>query len=143
MSENYNENKITVLIVEPEKAPYVKEISDDLESLQHEVSGYIQAVYPFDDNVAIICNEEGKLQGLPLNRAFYDEDGTLYDIIAGTFIISGLTEDSFGSLTEEQIERYTKRFKTPERFALMGQRIVVLPVEKVARKKKDVERGGR
>ena len=77
MSENYNENKITVLIVEPEKAPYVKEISDDLESLQHEVSGYIQAVYPFDDNVAILCNEEGKLHGLPLNRALYDEDGTL------------------------------------------------------------------
>jgi len=143
MSEIYNENKITVLIIEPEKVPYVKEISDDLESLQHEVGGYIQAVYPFDDPVAIICNEEGKLQGLPLNRALYDEDGTLYDIIAGTFIVAGLTEDSFGSLTEAQIERYTKRFKTPERFALMGQRIVVLPVEKAARKKKNMERGGR
>ena len=143
MSENYNENKITVLIVEPEKVPYVKEISDNLESLQHEVSGYIQAVYPFDDTVAIICKEEGKLQGLPLNRALYDEDGQIYDIIAGTFVISGLTEDNFGSLTDEQISKYIERFKTPERFALIGQKIVVIPVEKAARKKKDVERGGR
>ena len=66
-----------VLVVEPEKEPYVKEISSGLSSLQKEVGGFIEAVYPFEDPVAIICNEEGKLEGLPLNRALRDE-GTSY-----------------------------------------------------------------
>lgn len=48
------------LIVEPMKPPYVKEIGEELEDLQHEVGGYIEAIYPFEDEVAIICNEEGK-----------------------------------------------------------------------------------
>lgn len=59
---NTNE-KITVLVVEPGKEPYEKEIAPDLASLQHEVGGYIQAVYPHDDPVAVICDEEGKLKG--------------------------------------------------------------------------------
>lgn len=42
---------------------------------QHEVGGHIQAVYPHDDPVAIICDEEGKRKGSPLNRALRDEDG--------------------------------------------------------------------
>ena len=47
----------------------MKEIDSDLESLQHEVGGYIEAMYPDEDPVALVCNEEGKLEGLPLNRA--------------------------------------------------------------------------
>lgn len=47
---------ISVLVVEPEKKPYVKEISSGLSSLQKEVGGYIQAVYPYEEPVAIICN---------------------------------------------------------------------------------------
>ena len=47
------------LIVEPLKAPYVKEIGEELEDLQREVGGYIEALYPFEDEVAVICNEEG------------------------------------------------------------------------------------
>lgn len=38
-------SKITVLVIEPERKPYVKEIEHTLESLQHEVGGHIQAVY--------------------------------------------------------------------------------------------------
>ena len=71
-----------VLIVEPEKSPRIANISGDLESLQKAVGGYIEAVYPYDDPVAIVCNEEGKLIGLPLNRKLED-----YDIIAGTFVV--------------------------------------------------------
>ena len=64
---------LTVLVVEPEQPPYVKNIGDSLHSLQTEVGGSIEAIYPFDDPVAIICNEEGKLLGLPLNRALQQE----------------------------------------------------------------------
>lgn len=111
-----NENKITVLVVEPKKKPYVKEVENTLESLQHEVDGYIQAIYPFEEPVAIVCAECGKLEGLPLNRALCDEDGETYDIIAGTFLVVGLTEDDFGTLSKELIEQFSEHFKLPEVF---------------------------
>ena len=96
------DSTIAVLVVEPGKEPYVKEIDSGLESLQHEVGGCIEAIYPYEDPVALVCNEEGKLEGLPLNRALRDEDGDIYDVVAGTFLVVGLTDDSFGSLTVEQ-----------------------------------------
>ena len=102
--------KITDLVVEPEKYPYSAEIPVGLESLQKIVGGTIQAVYPFEDEAALICNDEGKLLGLPLNRPLRNEDGVIYDIIVGTFLVVGLTEDDFGSLSEEMIEKYTEVF---------------------------------
>lgn len=126
MSEKMN--KLTVLVVEPEKRPYVKEIDSGLESLQHEVGGYIEVVYPFADPVGIVCNEEGKLEGLPLNRALRDEDGYLYDVLAGTFLIVGLTEEDFGSLTQEQIDKFLDYFKNPELFTRINGKIMVTPI---------------
>ena len=118
-----------VLVVEPEKEPYVREISSGLSSLQKEVGGFIEAVYPFEDPVAIICNEEGKLEGLSLNRALRDEDGHVYDIIAGTFLIAGLSEDNFCSLDDAQIEKFSALYKTPELFMRLGNRTLVIPAE--------------
>ena len=100
---------IKVLIVEPGKNPYPAEIPNTLESLQSQVGGLIQALYLSD--AAIICNDEGKLIGLPWNRPLFDEDGQIYDVIAGSFLVAGLTEDDFGSLTEEQEKRYTELFQ--------------------------------
>ena len=51
---------IWVLVAKLEKAPYVKEIDLGLRSLLSEVEGWIQATYPFDDPMALICNEEGE-----------------------------------------------------------------------------------
>lgn len=113
-----------VLIVEPEKSPRMANISGDLESLQKAVGGYIEAVYPYEDPVAIVCNEEGKLIGLPLNRKLED-----YDIIAGTFIVCGLGEEDFDSLTPELAEKYREKFADPEIFVKMGSRIVAIPVK--------------
>lgn len=79
-----------VLMIEPGKTPYEAEIESGLNSLQAAVGGIIQPVYPYEDPVALICNDEGKLMGLPLNRALYDEDGNIYDIVAGNFLIVGL-----------------------------------------------------
>ena len=62
-----------VLAVEPGKVPYETEIEGGLESLQKAVGGSIEAVYPYEDPVAVICNEEGKLIGLPTNRALKDQ----------------------------------------------------------------------
>ena len=105
-----------VLIVEPLTEPYVKDIDPSLESMQSVVGGLIQAIYPFDHPVALICNEEGKLTRLPLNRALFDKDGNIVDIISGTFFICSAPADSenFESLTDEQIEIYKKRFEALE-----------------------------
>ena len=121
-------SKITVLVVEPLMEPYVKEIDSGLKALQKEVGGYIQVVYPFEEPVAIICNEEGKLNGEPLNRALRDEDGHVYDIVAGTFLIAGLSEDNFCSLSQAHIEQFTQEFKAPEMFARANGKILIMPM---------------
>ncbi|MBQ3662638.1 MAG: DUF3846 domain-containing protein [Clostridia bacterium] len=109
-----------VLVVEPMKPPFIKEIGEELADLQKEVGGFIEAVYPFPDEAAVICNEEGKLMGLPLNRSLAGDDGRLTDIIAGTFLVAGLTDDGFASLTDEQLSMYAERFRTPETFCIEG-----------------------
>ena len=76
-----------IIVVEPQKKPVVREIDSGLESMQKVVGGSIEAVYPFEEPVALICNDEGKLLNLPLNRALRDENGTVYDIISGTFFL--------------------------------------------------------
>ena len=79
-AETVKNETIKVLMIEPEKKPYVKEIGSDLESLQHEVDGDIEAFYPTEDEVAFIVNEEGKINGLPLNRAIRNDDGVIIDL---------------------------------------------------------------
>ena len=127
-AERAASEKMTVLVVEPMKEPYVKEIDPDLHSLQAEVGGDIGATYPYSDPVALVCNDEGKLIGLDLNRGLRDEDGEIYDIVAGTFLVVGLGEEDFASLSPELIQKYTEQFKTPERFMQINGNIVVLPV---------------
>ena len=118
-----------VLMVEPGKAPYETEIEGGLESLQKAVGGSIQAVYPYDDPVALICNDEGKLLNLPPNRALRDCNGAIYDIVAGTFFLCAASADSdrFESLTDEQAQTYMERFAMPEQFIKVNGAIVVLP----------------
>ena len=108
------DNKITVLVVPPLKDPYIKEIDTGLESLQKEVGGNIEVTYPFDDNVGIICNEEGKINGMELNRALYDDNGKMYDIIAGTFLVAGLGDENFISLTKSRRINFQNVSKPPK-----------------------------
>lgn len=119
------------MIVEPGKAPYAKEIIGTLEEMQGIVGGYIQAIYPFPEEIALICNEEGKLEGLPLNRALRDEAGKIYDIISGTFFLCAVPADSenFTRLNEEQIEKYTRHFHQPEMFLNIHGHLACLPIE--------------
>jgi len=131
-SEEQNmSDKMKVLVVEPMQEPYVKEIDSGLKSLQSEVGGNIQAVYPFEEEAAVICNEEGKMNGLELNRALYDDNGRIYDIIAGTFLICGLTGDSFGSLPDNLINKFSEQFKQPETFVKIGHEIISIPAEPI------------
>ena len=121
--------KMTVLVVEPRKEPYVKEIDPGLHSLQAEVGGDIGATYPFSDPVALVCNDEGKLIGLDLNRGLRDETGEIYDIMAGTFLVVGLDGEDFASLSPELAQKYTEHFRQPEQFISLGGQIIAVPVE--------------
>lgn len=100
-----------VLIVEPGQYPREADIDGSLETLQHIVGGLIETLYPWEDRAVIICNDEGKLMGLPLNRSLED-----YDILAGTFLICGLGDEDFCSLTEAQMEHYKSKYRMPELF---------------------------
>ena len=118
--------KMKVLVVEPMKKPYVKEIDSGLEALQHEVGGYIQVVYPWAEMCGIVCDEGAKLKGKELNRALRDEDGRIYDVVAGTFLIVGLGEDDFTSLAPEHIKQFQTLFSVPEVFVVIGGKLLVL-----------------
>ena len=99
-----------VLLVEPGKEPVLQEINGSLKSMQEIVGGTIQALYPFEEHVALICNDEGKLLGLPLNRALRDSEGRIYDVVAGTFFLCGAPANSekLEGLTEQQTSQYMK-----------------------------------
>ena len=118
-----------VLIVEPGQYPREADIEPTLEAKQKIVGGLIDVAYPFpDDNVCVVLNDEGKLMGLPLNRAIYTEDGDMQDIYAGDFLVVGLTEDDFGSLTSEQMQKFEEQFHQPQMFVRMGRSIMAIPV---------------
>ena len=132
--------KMTVLVIEPEKKPYVKDISSGLASLQKEVGGFIEAVYPFEEPVAIICDEEAKLKGSQLNRTLRDDEGHIYDVVAGTFLVVGLGEENFTSLHPDLIKKFSDFYHTPEMFIRMDGKVVVMPLreEKPKAKKASV-----
>ena len=112
------EKFIEVVKVSPLKTPEVVKIKNTLEGLQKAVSieapyvGLIEIIQPDkeeDWQICLLCNEEGKILNLPLNRRVGN------DIICGTFYIT--SQDRFGnlaSLNETQKQKYLKRFADPE-----------------------------
>ena len=66
--------------------------------------------------------------GLPLNRALRDENGQMYDAVAGDFLVVGLGEEDFASLTPELAQKYEQLFHQPEAFLKLGNRLLVLSV---------------
>ena len=114
------EKEIKVLMVEPMKKPKIVTLKNDLDSLQKAVSigsdyqGLIEII-SLGDSTCVLCNEEGKLIGLEGNRRIGN------DIIAGVFYIVGENNDGdLISLTEEQIQTYKERFRTPEYYSKKG-----------------------
>ena len=122
--------KIKVVLVEPNKKAIVTEIGATLEDMQAAVGGLIQAMYPFEDEVALICNEEGKLLQLPANRGVrMDGEEDIFDIICGTFFIADCSGERFGSLSEEPIKKYQQKYLFPEKFIKMNDSIKAVPYE--------------
>lgn len=110
--------KISVILVEPGKYPKLIEIEDSLEAMQSLVGGDIEEYMPYEDEIAIICNEKGKMNGMPLNRAFYGDNKEILDVIAGKFFIAYALFESekFQSMPKDLARKYLGKFKYPERF---------------------------
>lgn len=116
---------MNVLVVEPGMAPYEKEING-LEEMQATVGGLITASYPYKEQVGIVSNDDSIGMGLPFNRSI--EGG--YGGIFGTFFVCGLTEDSFCSLTPEQMEHFKKKFHQAEiLIAVKGNTPITIKVD--------------
>lgn len=75
-----------------------------------------------------VYNDEGKLMGLPLNRALRDGSGEAYDVVAGTFLVVGLGEEDFASLSPELAQKYEEHFHQPEDFIQLGHRMMIVRV---------------
>lgn len=123
---------IKVVSVPTGRQAFIKEISTELKAMQSEIGGIMQVLYPFEDEVCIVCNDEGKLMNLPLNRALMLNGmaGTqIYDIIAGDFFVcyAPYTSENFESMPDNLLEKYLEMFKYPERFLIKNQTIYVYP----------------
>ena len=110
---------MNILIVEPGKRPYTADIPHTLDAMHDVVGGYIEIIHPFDDPIALVCDEEGKLKGYELNRYIPDTD-----IIAGTFFLAGIDEDDLTDLPEDLIRKFEKLFRCPQTFVRSPQGIL-------------------
>lgn len=100
-------SKISVLLVCPNEVPKVIKMYNTLKSKQKLVDGRIEVSYLLEDNeVCLICNEEGKINGSIPNRNIG------YDIIYGKFLIVGddYINGDFKGLTNKQIKKYQEYF---------------------------------
>ena len=106
-----NEERMKVVMVEPNKPAYITEIGSDLASMQEAVGGLIEPIYFLGDAI-MVGNEEAKLIGLDGNRRFGN------NIVAGPFFICSekMTEDVavFCSLSDELCEKYVQHFAQPQ-----------------------------
>ena len=117
------ENKtITVLMVEPHRHPYLKTVEHTLENLQSLVGGYIEATYPWDDPVGLICDDEGLYNPNHEWNRYIDD----YHFIRGSFFICGLGEEDFTDIPEDMAMKYAEMFWQPESFIRMGGQLVVI-----------------
>ena len=126
------------LIAKPgEKIEEIELDYDNFEFMQKCVGGYVQAVYPYEDPVAVLCNEDGKMNRLPVNRSmkqddgtpFRDEAGNIYDVFVGTILIVGCGEEDFCPLTPELLKKYGAMYKLPEQLIKVNGILQTVPYE--------------
>ena len=117
---NEQNEKLRVILLKPGELAEIVEIDDNLESMQRLVEGNIEEYMPFEDasdprigDCAVVCNEEGKMRGMELNRGISDQNGRLQDIIAGPFFIcyAPVESEKFMSMPPDLEEKMRKKFQ--------------------------------
>ena len=132
---------IRVVYVEPGEYARVVDIGNTLQDLKNAVGGYIE-VFNLKDSpdigeICVVCNEEGKLDGLTPCRAIYGDKEKIVDVICGPFFICGSHGESFASLDEKQIEHYIEKFRYPERFSFGRDSVQAVPYDPQRDRKKE------
>lgn len=119
--------EIRVICCEPGRTARAVRVGTTLGDLQKAVGGMIEMCYPFGEEVCIVCNDEGKINGMRPNRAIYGEENEVRDIIFGPFLICGVRGPELTSLSEDQLERYGRQFECPEHFYRLDGKIAAVP----------------
>ncbi len=147
MTEKDEKEKFRVILCRPDETAEVVEIEDDLESMQELVGGLIEPYDPFYsetdpryENVILVCNEEGKLMQLPLNRAIVDEDGRVMDVIRGPFFLcyAPVESERFLSIPPDLEEEFLRKYELPEKFYRSENGIEVTKIDRRAHEKESV-----
>lgn len=122
-----DDKKIKVVLLEPSKLARSVEIDASLEGMQKTVGGLIEPFYPFEEQVCIVCNEESKINGMHPNRSVKNDEGIMVDFIFGPAFICDCRGESLDSLSDEQINRYSKMFRYPEHLARLNGKLIGIP----------------
>ncbi len=147
MTEQDEKEMFRVILCEPGETAEVVEIEDELESMQDLVGGLIEPYDPFYsetdpryENVILVCNEEGKLMQLPLNRAIVDEDGRVMDVIRGPFFLcyAPVESERFLSIPPDLEEEFLRKYELPEKFYRSENGIEVTKIDRRAHEKESV-----
>lgn len=131
-------NEIKIIVCEVGKLAREDVIENKLEKMQEKVQGYIEC-FDLDEKTTIVCNDEGKINGLPLNRAIRDEDGKIQEVIAGDFFIAGFDYKSgkVKSLDENQKKDLLEKFYFPEEILLINGEVFASKYEPKTNQNKD------
>ncbi|MBP3897746.1 MAG: DUF3846 domain-containing protein [Mogibacterium sp.] len=147
MTEQDEKEMLKVILCKPGETAEVVEIEDELESMQDLVGGLIEPYDPFYsetdpryENVILVCNEEGKLMQLPLNRAIVDEDGRVMDVIRGPFFLcyAPVESERFLSIPPDLEEEFLRKYELPEKFYRSENGIEVTKIDRRAHEKESV-----
>ena len=95
-----------VIYIPMNQQPYVIDIPHTLSEMQRLVGGRIEVVEPFADNVMLVCNEDGRIEGKPVNRIIMDGMD-----ICGDFFLCGHDGIGLSDFPEDLIEKYTEVFR--------------------------------
>ena len=123
------EKTINVLYLEPGKYARPMKIGVSVEAMQKAVDGNIECYYPFTDDACIVCNDEGKVNGMRPNRAIKNKDGQMMDIIFGPFFICDGRGEELGSLSKTAMNEYEKKFRNPELLIKMPEGYQMIPYQ--------------
>ena len=129
---------IRVVYVENDKCARVIELGTELEDMQKAVGGDIEGIFPFPEQTCLVCNEMGKWHCKP-NRTLKDSIGKPYLVICGAFFICDASGTHFGSLSDEQVQRYLKMFEFPEWIGRTNGKLIAIPYDPRVNKKTNRE----
>lgn len=115
-----------ILLFEPYRRPRMTEIPNTLRSMQETVGGDVQDIYPWDDPVALVCDDEGLINDSEFNRYIHPDI-----FIFGNFFLCGVGEEGFTDLPKDLAEKYEGMLRDPQILIKTQEGITAMRVDVV------------